>query len=306
MIKNLPTYEDFEKVSKECFIQAFNLLFKVYEDYESYDDDVIREEVKIEELWQYNSGTLRTSTILLHQGIETFMKGTVARTSPLLLLEQKRSDWPTLPGSSDKDYDTLYTIAGENLLHTFCAVSDEVKPTTDLIEFIEKVRHKRNKAIHGASKVSDSAIALINDILEAYTYFFGIDKWFDDFKNFNYENPLFGYFDWDFETLMSYKYLDFLEATIGIKKFKKYLSFDVSGRRYFCPTCKYEIDRKYGDLQSKWAFLKPNTPDSIEVHCVNCGHENEIIREDCSIDGCPGNVLDTEGICLTCYETPES
>jgi hypothetical protein len=300
MIKNLPNYEEFEKVSKECFIQAFNLLFKVYKDYESYDDEVIRDEVKIEELWSYNSGTLRTSTILLHQGIETFMKGTVARTSPLLLLEQKRSDWPTLPESADKDYDTFYTIAGENLLHTFCAVSDKIKPTIVLIKFIENIRQKRNKAIHGVGKVSDSAIELINDILQAYTYFFGIDQWFIDLKTFTYENPLFGYFDWEFETLMSYEYLDFLESTIGVKKLKKHLSFDITGRRYFCPTCKYEIDRKYGDLQSKWAFLIPNTPDSVEVYCINCGYESEVIREDCGDEDCLGNVIDTEGTCLSC------
>lgn len=29
MILNLPNSHDFEKVSKECFIQALNLLFKV-------------------------------------------------------------------------------------------------------------------------------------------------------------------------------------------------------------------------------------------------------------------------------------
>lgn len=300
MIKNLPTYEEFEAVSKECFIQAFNLLFKVYEDYESYDDEVVREDVKIEELWEYNSGTLRTSTILLHQGIETFMKGTITRTSPLLLLEQKRSDWPTLPASINKDYDTLYTIAGENLLHTFCAVSDKITPTNELIDFIEKVRQKRNKAIHGASKVSDSAIESINDILQAYTYFFGIDKWFEDLKKFNFKNPLFGYFDWDFETIMSYKYLDFLEATIGLQKIKKHISFDLSGRRYFCPTCKYEIDHKDDHLRSKWAFLKPNTPESKEVYCVNCGFENEVIREKCSDKNCLGNVLNTDGICMSC------
>lgn len=304
MIKKLPTYEEFEEVSKECFIQALNLLFKVYENYEDHNDETIRQEVGIEDIWKYNSGTLRTSTILLHQGIETIMKGTIARTSPFLLLEQKRSDWPTLPESSDKDYDTLYTIAGENLLHTFCAVSNEITPTTELIEFIEKVRQKRNKAIHGASRVSDSAIELLNDILVAYTYFFGIDKWFEDLKTFNFQNPLFGYFDWDFETTMSYKYLDFLEATIGLKKLKKHFSFNISARRYFCPTCKYEMDSKDDNLQSKWAFLKPNKPDSIGVFCINCGYDNEVIREDCCSEDCPGNVLDVDGICLTCYKEP--
>jgi len=300
MIKNLPTYEEFEKVSKECFIQSFNLLFQVYDDYTSYEDETVRAEVSIEDVWKYNRGTLRTSTILLHQGIETYMKSVVAKTSPLLLLEQKRSDWPTMPDSVDKDYDSLYTIAGENLLHTFCAVSSETKPSDTLVSFIEKVRQNRNKAIHGASKISNSAIALIHDILEAYTHFFGIDIWFKDLKAFTYENPLFGYYDWDFESVMSYRYLDFLEATIGLKKFKKYFTFNVAGRRYLCPTCKYEIEKLHGELNSKWAFLHPNTPDSTNLNCINCGFENEIIREECPEENCPGNVLDVEHVCLTC------
>lgn len=100
----------------------------------------------------------------------------------------------------------------------------------------------------------------------------------------------------------SYKYLDFLESTIGIKRFKNYISLDVSGRRYFWPTCKYEINDKYGDLKSKWAFLKPNTPDSLEIYCINCGHDNEVERIECDVEDCLGNVMDVDGICLSCYE----
>ena len=304
MITNFPSYDDFEIVAKECFIQAFNLLFKVYDNYEEFDDEIIRQEVELDELWKYNSGTLRTSTILLHQGIETFMKGVVAQTSPLLLLEQKPSDWPTLPNSVNKDYDTLFTIAGENLLHTFCAVTI-IKVTPELISFIEGIRQKRNKAIHGASKLNSNAKDLLQDILQAYTYFFGQDKWFIDLKEFNYKNPLFGYFDWEYEDLMSYQYLDFVESILGIKQLNKYINFDLKGRRYFCSFCKNEIDHKYGDLQSKWAYLKPNTSNSNEIHCINCNNDNVVIRENCNADGCKGNVIDEEGRCLTCCEYQE-
>lgn len=48
VITNLPTYKDFENVSKQCLTQAFNLLYKVYDDYNEYDDDVIRAEVSLE------------------------------------------------------------------------------------------------------------------------------------------------------------------------------------------------------------------------------------------------------------------
>lgn len=304
MITNLPTYDDFEIVAKECFIQAFNLLFKVFDNYEEYNYEGVREEVKIDDLWKYNTGTLRTSIILLHQGIETYMKGVVVQTSPLLLIEQKASDWPTLPESINKDYDALFTIAGENLLHTFCAVTDIVI-TPKMISFIESVRQKRNKAIHGASKLTTTAKDLLQDILQAYTYFFGKDKWFIDLKDFNYQNPLFGYFDWEYEDLMSYKYLDFVESILSIKQLNKYIDFDTSGRRYFCPSCKNNIDRQYGDLQSKWGFLKPNSASSTTVYCLNCSKENVVTRKDCEIVDCKGNVIDEDNICLTCYGCQE-
>lgn len=300
MIINLPSYEDFENVSKECLIQSFILLFKVYDNYVDHDDDIVSE-ISMDDVWEYNKGTLRTCIILLHQGIETYMKGIVAKTTPLLLLEQKRSDWPTLPTNEDKDYDVMFTIAGENLLNTFCAVSNDIATTSDLINFIEGIRKKRNKAIHGATKISISATSLIHDILKAYNYFFGIGEWFEDLKKFSYKNPLFGYIDWEFESLLSYRYLEFVESTISTRQMKKYINFDMNGRRYFCPTCKYEIDRKFGDLQSKWAYLAPNKPNSNKVYCINCGFESEVIRKDCEFDGCKGNVLDIDERCLTCF-----
>lgn len=90
MITNLPNYDDFEKVAKECFIQAFELFFKIYTNYREYNDNDLYEEVPLNEVWEHNKATLRTSIILLHQGIETYMKGIVVRSSPYLLLEQKK------------------------------------------------------------------------------------------------------------------------------------------------------------------------------------------------------------------------
>ena len=91
MIKNLPTHTDFENVSKQCLTQSFNLLYKVYENYSEYDDDIIREEVSLEQIWEHNLGTIRTSLILLHQGIETYMKSAICKTTPLLLIEKTRT-----------------------------------------------------------------------------------------------------------------------------------------------------------------------------------------------------------------------
>lgn len=304
MITNLPVSEDFEIVSKQCLTQAFNLLFKVYEHYEGYDYLIKKDEIPIERIWEHNSGTTRTSLILLHQGIETFMKSVICRTSPLLLIEKKRTDWPSLPSSANKDFDSLYTISGEALLTSFCAVPSIIKIDNDLINFIEHIRQKRNEAIHGVSKLSITPKELLENILEAYTYFFGENSWFLEMWNFNFENPLFGYLDWDFESLMSYRYLDFAEFMLGRKKLNKYIKTDITGRNYYCPSCKETIDDKLGHLESKWAFLIPNKSDSKEIHCVNCDAGFIVERKDCIEKDCKGNVIYSNSIdvfCLSCF-----
>jgi hypothetical protein len=305
MIKNLPTFQDFEDVSKQCLTQAFNLLYKVYENYNEYNDDAIREEVTLEQIWKHNSGTIRTSLIILHQGIETYMKAAICKTTPLLLIEKTRTDWPSLPSRADKEFDSLYTISGEALLTTFCAVPIDITITEEFIQFIESVRQKRNEAIHGANKISISAKELIDNILKAYTFCFGKDAWFLESGNYNFKNPLFGYFDWGFEYASSYLYLDFALDMLGKKILNKYLKTDITGRAYFCPECKRTIDGDYGYLESKWAFLKPNKPDSTNLHCVNCGIEFNVIRKDCFKSDCKGNVIHDYGgeiTCLTCFE----
>jgi len=140
------------------------------------------------------------------------------------------------------------------------------------------------------------------DILKAYTLFFGRESWFVDLKESRQKNPLFGYYDWDFESIQSYKYLDFLEATIGITKLKSFLFFDIVGRRYICPTCLFEMTRNNDYMKSKWAFLMPNDTFSCTVYCINCNNDNEVERIDCNIGDCKGNVMTMDGICLSCGE----
>lgn len=304
MIKNIPSFKEFEDVSKQCLTQSFNLLYKVYEDYYNYDE-IIREEVSIDQIWKHNSGTIRTSLILLNQGIETFIKSVICKTSPLLLIEKNRAEWPSLPSRTDKDFDSLYTISGEALLTTFCAVENDITISDELIQFIEKIRQKRNKSIHGTNKVSDTAAELLENILKAYTFFFGKDEWFFALKIYNFKNPLFGYFDSNYEYSLSYSYLDMTLELLGKKKLNKYLKVNITSRPYYCPECKRAIENEGDYLESKWAFLKPNKQDSKIIICINCAAEFNVTRKDCEDEKCEGNVIHDYGderTCLTCFK----
>jgi hypothetical protein len=65
---------------------------------------------------------LSTSLILVYQAMESLMKARVCVISPLMLLDMKRTDWPTMPDSGDKDFNELFTIGGESLQRTFFAI----------------------------------------------------------------------------------------------------------------------------------------------------------------------------------------
>lgn len=311
MIINNPTKTDFENVAKENLTQAFNLLFKVHDNYIDHDDEIIKEEVPIEDIWEHHHGTLRTALILLHQAIEGLMKAVICETSPLLLIDKPRKDWPTLPLADNKDFDSLYTIGGEALLTTFCAVDSTINRDSDLINFIEGIRQKRNQAIHGTNFKDVTVKYIIENILKAFTIWFGKDTWHKELKQNIFENPLFGYFDSDYESAISYKFLDFALSVIGKAPLSNYVSLDIKNRSYFCPDCKRSIERDFGDLKSKWAFLNPNEPTSTTIYCLNCHHPFEVQREKYNISGCKGNVHfgdpDYEGgiVCLTCFETHE-
>jgi len=304
VITNLPSFKDFEKVSKECLIQSFNQLFNIYKKYyEYYEDETINNEVCKEEIWEHHSGTYRTIIILIYQAIETAMKAEVTKVTPFLLIEKNRNDWPTLPDNSNKDFDSLYTISGESLLNTFAAVNQSFL-TTEKITFIENIRLLRNKAIHGADNLPTLNVKnLLANILETYILFYGKNSWFDDLKEFNLTNPLFGYYDWDIENIQSFEYLDFVLEIIGKKQLNKFTSLEINGREYFCPHCKHTFDGDYGYLESKWAFLNPNKPDSTTVECLNCNIKIIVERTGCLNEECKGNVISKdEELCLTCFE----
>jgi hypothetical protein len=311
MITNIPTKSEFENVAKENLTQSFNLLYKVHTESIDLPDEIMKEEIPAEEIWIRHHGTIRTALILLHQALEGLMKSSICAASPLLLIDKSRREWPSLPESHDKDFDSLYTIGGEALLTTFCAVPGEIVKDNALVDFIEDIRRKRNQAVHGTDIRDLSPNYIIKNVLNAFTIWFGKDTWQTELRQNLLDNPLFGYFDADYENAISYRFLDFALSMIGKSELAKHLSVDIGARPYFCPECKRQIECEFDSLASKWAFLHPNDPASTTICCASCQQSFPVIRKKCGISGCKGNVLfedaDWHGgdVCLTCFSIHE-
>lgn len=311
MITNLPSHSDFESVALKSLTQSFTLLFDVFEEMNHAKEyEIIENEVSEEEVWRHHIGTLSTSLILLYQGIEGLLKSGICKVSPLLLIEKTPKEWPVFPNSENKDFDSLYTIGGESLLAAFCATNSNITIDQKFIDFIETIRLKRNKAMHGLNNSNVNAKFIVENILNTFTLWFGKDEWNKKLRLNIIDNPFFKYIEEEkvFEESITNKYLDFAKYILGIKGLSKFISVDITGREYFCPTCKRDIDGDFGSLDTKWGFLNPNSPESVNIYCINCLNNHDVKRIKCNDKKCKGNVVFYDRfysgvyICLTCFK----
>ena len=287
-------------------------------------------EVSREEIWQYNEIVLKTSVILTHQGIEALLKSKISEKTPLLLIEQKKANWKTLPNSDDCEFSDLYTIAGEELLRTFFATVNPADYSTELVDHIEEVRILRNKLVHGIGHDPLSPEVVLKLILKSFTLLRGQDSFWLALQNKFYDHPahIVGEPTFVFDEVEQHIHLDYLEALLGTGELNHHFTQNLKARRYYCPDCTGSDGISVsGDGQvapypdTRYAFLKPNEPGSTNVYCLVCHQNFEIERLDCNKEGCKGNVLflNTEEqefdeetgevfgeafrICLTCDET---
>lgn len=296
MINNLPKSTDFESVAKQCLTQAFNIVYEIDKDLIYLDEDVPTEDV-----WQYHLGDLSTSLILVYQAIESLMKASICQESPLLLIDLKRTDWPTMPNQVDKDFNELFTIGGEALQKTYCAAIAPNKVDQSLIQFIDDIRLTRNKIIHGVARDNLDPEYLIQIILNTYTSFLGKDSWWLAMREFQINNPLFGVFNNTSEEAHIIEKLNYVEELIDPIELKKHFSFDLKSRRYFCPWCMTALADMDLELETRWAFLVPQKKrGATEIKCINCQRTQNVIRQKCDDEECKGDVISERGICLSC------
>lgn len=302
MITNLPASSDFDRLANNCLVQAFNIVFDADKQIDDNYDRALREEI-----WKYSQEKLNTAVVLIHQGIESLMKSSICLTTPLLLIESKRTDWPVLPKQRDKEFNDFYTLSAESLLHTFFATTHK-KINEQLVRHIEDVRKVRNQIVHGISNTELTSSYVIDKILSTYFFFNGKDAWWRAVTTSHLNHPLTGYYDLGTESAQFAERLDYVLSTIGKARMIKHFSINIKGRSYFCPKCLKDYERGAGvGYVHKWAFLFPNTTESHLTKCINCSEQHNVIRQPCPYNECKGNVLfmaddEETGYCLTCTQ----
>jgi hypothetical protein len=305
MIKNIPHHSEFENLGIQCILKSFEMLYRLGNEYHEADtDENLKGEVSKSQFWKFNKITVNTSLIVLFQGVEYLMKMSITKHSALLLLENNRNEWPTLPSKKDKNFDELQTISGENLLAVFCATIPDGFNLDEFVKNYESLRIKRNMLVHSTGVKNLKHQFVLQQILFFITIFYSVEKCLPLLRENFVSDPYFGYWDSDIEGAQFVTVLDFLERELGKSGMKPYLNVNLKARRYCCPECTYWLNQHGEDYYPKWSFLKPNTPSSNVIECLICAENYEVTRKDCDKAGCKGNVLSSNRIsdqCLTCF-----
>lgn len=299
MIVDLPTSQDFEKIAREWFLHAFDILY----DFGIEERNILYLGIS---KYKFNKTKLSSIVVLVHQSFEATLKATVCNLTPLLLLDMKPSDWPTLPGVKNKSFDGLMTIGAEALIKVFCAVNTDVEATQDLVPLFQEVRTIRNQVVHSLYKEELNTFYLLDLLFRASEQLFHVDLFTllrtrdGDFpkEEFFANNPHLEDDSQSTELEIRYHIQSWAEEVLGNKKLQFYLKN--KGRAYNCYFCRNIIDR----YDTKTAYLQPNSSASKFLLCSNCLNYYTVIRRQCSNSNCKGNVLyeasDEETTCLTC------
>lgn len=327
-MKNIPKPIDYKNHGFECLVQAYKNIYQI-------DNGELIPDVPREDIWQYNTIVLKTSIVLIHQGIEALVKSEIIRKSPDYIIDKKKYDGK-IPEGENIDFTSLYTISGEDLINTFFKVIKKDTVSKKFGNHFEEVRSMRNKIVHGINHDEIAPKEVLQLILWSFTYLFYKGSFWRALQDKFYDHPghLVGDSDLEFEEIQQYRHLDYLEALLGRGSLNKHFEVDLKSRRYYCPDCSgrdgiYVEHDNEGNVitvdeypTSKWAFLKPNKPESTTIFCLVCKSHFGVERIDCNGEkntDCRGNVIyleqeaeiddDTEEIyedeikiCLTCMD----
>lgn len=294
MITNIPSPQEFKNHGIDYLNLAWDgvmsLLVKIYE---SYDKDFK------DDYWIAAQRRIATYILLAHQGTEFLLKSKISEVSPFLLISKEPSQWPKNCSERDVDFSEFRTVDAQDLIKITNTVSSKL--SCDFIKQYELTRSLRNSIAHTVKKdLKLTAKQVLVYVLESAYEFFSGCNWFElrrEWSDREIESVLF--YDSEYSSVLA------KEAAIAISELnssqiEKYFGLTKKGRRYNCPNCVYSY--KWGVLENaKTAILKPNAPKSQMIYCFVCGKTTEVIRHDCGLNGCKGNVIwQKKDLCLTC------
>lgn len=300
MIQNKPSFEVYEKQCVSFFLQSINLIlespFNTHGSMDHLNEDICKEE----DYWNYHQGVLQNSLVLLFLSIENYLKMSICKISPLLLLEESPRGWKTL--TADKNFDTLFIKQFDDLIVLYLELG---LGTLDKkgISKLSTLKNNRNEIVHGILQANITPKYIFDIINVFLTYLWDDRTWWAKIKTHLFNEPLFGIYDTDFEQASVIKYLDCFVKYLGKKNAGTLFEVNLMQRRYYCPSCHSALNKNHWDYdENKYAVLNPNLPTSGHIYCPICCENKKVFRINCKNIKCKGDVIGDFGLCLSCLE----
>ena len=301
MIKNIPDYLHLQSIGRNCISRS---ILTMTDEYIEYIENVAKYELygtTFEEFSAWNYLNTSTSIILLHQGMEAYMKALICKDSPFLLIDEPHINWPVSPSSRDKDFNSLFQISGIKLITVFSAIYSRTELLkVDSYKLFDDIRILRNEIVHSDPSNTVETKIILSHALRLLNIFEN-GQVLNAIRDNFFSNPLIQNNE---ERKITFRdRINSMETIIGKKSLSREIDFNLKARRYHCPDCSKLLNE--ANDNNKYVLLKPNDPRSTLIECLICGNQYSIVREDCSQLNCPGNVIyitrENDSLCLTCF-----
>lgn len=300
LIIDVPTAEDFRSQGLVFLNLAWDAVVALYSVLDEAGFKEIDDDGQLStEYWSAAQRPLATALTLLGQGSEFLLKAEIAETSPYLLLFGGPRDWPGGAQDADTPFARFRTVDA----HDLAKIHDVVRPIKldpAFRKLLADVRERRNAIMHTIDKNARiTPREMVVNILEIAHHLVGPQKWVDTRWEYHEETPA--------SVAHSTDHVDYAinsEMLVAVEaltpaEVARYFGFDKKQRRYICSRCAYAID---DPDRARTAILHTHGPGSMNVRCFVCRKGEEVRREDCPEDACPGSVIGVaSGACLTCF-----
>ena len=298
-IIDIPSENDFYSSGKELMDFSWDVVARLLIDMDEAEYYGVDPSEISDKYWSAAKRRLTTALSITQQGVEFVLKGKIASISPYLLISESPSKWPSPYESGQIKFSDFRTIDAQDLIRvidTFCP-----NPMSqDFVDQFHQLREKRNRIMHSVDKQLTVDVAeVVESILYMHKALFPDETWAQIRLRFLDEAP-----DSELGSNEYSRNRVCWETELAINllkpsKVKRYFGIDKKQRRYACPACLWEANTDAG-FEHKLAVLQPKGSKSTKLYCPICNATYEVTREDCENNGCPGNVLSDEGMCLTC------
>lgn len=305
MIEGIPNSADFRDTGKAQFDFAWDIAVSFLKLFDEAGEYLVEVEGDEASFWNAAKQRLLTALAITQQGVELIVKSKIMDISPYLLISGSPSTWPKPKGGKPVAFSDFRTIDAQDLITTHNTFADNLL-SPEFVESFDSLRSLRNRIMHTVDKtLKVTALEVTTKILEMHEFLLPEENWIATRREFLSDSPASQLYSSDGDQAQVVWEFFILFSSLKPAQVQKFFGVNKKERTYICPECKYDCG-DYTEIDPKYAVLRPNKPNSKLLYCFVCRICHPVSREDCTTDGCKGNVISDEyGTCCTCGQGQE-